>query len=66
MGEYFRSDEWREAQRSLEKGWQGSDPAPSADAAVGDATATAEQAAAVRGHGIGGVGVGKTKQSDPT
>lgn len=64
MGEYFRSDEWREAQRSLEKGWQGSDPAPSADAAVGDATATAEQAAAVREHDIVVVGVGKMKKSD--
>ena len=64
MGEYFRSDEWREAQRSLEKGWQESDPAPSADAAVGDATATAEQAAAVREHDIVVVGVGKMKKSD--
>lgn len=64
MGEYFRSDEWREAQRSLEKGWQGSDPAPSADAAVGDAAATAEQAAAVREHDIVVVGVGKMKKSD--
>lgn len=64
MGEYFRSDEWREAQRSLEKGWQGADPAPSADAAVGDATATAEQAAAVREHDIVVVGVGKMKKSD--
>lgn len=64
MGEYFRSDEWREAQRSLEKGWQGSDPAPSADAAVGDATATAGQAAAVREHDIVVVGVGKMKKSD--
>lgn len=64
MGEYFRSDEWREAQRSLEKGWQGSDPAPSADAAVGDATATAEQAAAVREHDIVVVGVGKMKKAD--
>lgn len=64
MGEYFRSDEWREAQRSLEKGWQGSDPAPSADAAVGDATATAEQAAAVREHDIVVVGTGKMKKSD--
>lgn len=64
MGEYFRSDEWREAQRSLEKGWQRSDPAPSADAAVGDATATAEQAAAVREHDIVVVGVGKMKKSD--
>lgn len=64
MGEYFRSDEWREAQRSLEKGWQGSDPAPSADAAVGDATATAEQAAAVREPDIVVVGVGKMKKSD--
>ena len=64
MGEYFLSDEWREAQRSLEKGWQGSDPAPSADAAVGDATATAGQAAAVREHDIVVVGVGKMKKSD--
>lgn len=64
MGEYFRSDEWREAQRSLEKGWQGSDPAPSADAAVGDATATAEQAAAVREPDIVVVGTGKMKKSD--
>ena len=64
MGEYFRSDEWREAQRSLEKGWQGSDPAPSADAAVGDATATAEQVAAVREHDIVVVGTGKMKKSD--
>lgn len=64
MGEYFRSDEWREAQRSLEKGWQGSDPAPSADAAVGDAAATAEQAAAVREPDIVVVGVGKMKKSD--
>lgn len=64
MGEYFRSDEWREAQRSLEKGWQGSDPAPSGDAAVGDATATAEQAAAVREHDIVVVGTGKMKKSD--
>lgn len=64
MGEYFRSDEWREAQRSLEKGWQGAAPAPSADAAVGDATATAEQAAAVREHDIVVVGVGKMKKSD--
>lgn len=64
MGEYFRSDEWREAQHSLEKGWQGADPAPSGDAAVGDATATAEQAAAVREHDIVVVGVGKMKKSD--
>lgn len=64
MGEYFRSDEWREAQRSLEKGWQGSDPAPSADAAVGDATATAGQAAAVREPDIVVVGTGKMKKSD--
>lgn len=64
MGEYFRSDEWREAQRSLEKGWQGADPAPSADAAVGDATATAEQAAAVREPDIVVVGTGKMKKSD--
>lgn len=64
MGEYFRSDEWREAQRSLEKGWRGSDPAPSADAAVGDATATAEQAAAVREPDIVVVGTGKMKKSD--
>lgn len=64
MGEYFRSDEWREAQRSLEKGWQGSDTAPSADAAVGDAAATAEQAAAVREHDIVVVGTGKMKKSD--
>lgn len=64
VGDYFRSEEWREAQRSLEKGWQGSDPAPSADAAVGDATATAEQAAAVREHDIVVVGVGKMKKSD--
>lgn len=64
MGEYFRSDEWREAQRSLEKGWQGSDPAPSADAAVGDAAATAGQAAAVREPDIVVVGVGKMKKSD--
>lgn len=64
MGEYFRSDEWREAQRSLEKGWQGAAPASSGDAAVGDATATAEQAAAVREHDIVVVGVGKMKKSD--
>ncbi len=64
MGEYFRSDEWREAQRSLEKGWQGSDPAPSADAAVGDAAATAGQAAAVREPDIVVVGTGKMKKSD--
>lgn len=64
MGEYFRSDEWREAQRSLEKGWQGADPAPSADAAVGDAAATAGQAAAVREPDIVVVGVGKMKKSD--
>lgn len=64
VGDYFKSEEWREAQRSLEKGWQGSDPAPSADAAVGDATATAEQAAAVREHDIVVVGVGKMKKSD--
>lgn len=64
MGEYYRSDEWREAQRSLEKGWQGSDPAPSADAAVGDAAATAGQAAAVREPDIVVVGTGKMKKSD--
>ena len=64
MGEYFRSDEWREAQRSMKKGWQGSDPASSGDAAVGDAAATAEQAAAVREHDIVVVGVGKMKKSD--
>lgn len=64
MGEYFRSDEWREAQRSLEKGWQGAAPASSGDAAVGDAAATAEQAAAVREHDIVVVGVGKMKKSD--
>lgn len=64
MGEYFRSDEWRETQRSLEKGWQGAAPAPSADAAVGDATATAEQAAAVREPDIVVVGTGKMKKSD--
>ena len=64
MGEYFRSDEWREAQRSLEKGWQGAAPASSGDAAVGDAAATAGQAAAVREHDIVVVGVGKMKKSD--
>lgn len=64
MGEYFRSDEWREAQRSLEKGWQGSDPASSGDAAVGDAAATAGQAAAVREPDIVVVGTGKMKKSD--
>lgn len=64
MGEYFRSDEWREAQRSMKKGWQGSDPASSGDAAVGDAAATAEQAAAVREHDIVVVGTGKMKKSD--
>lgn len=64
MGEYFRSDEWREAQRSLEKGWQGAAPAPSADAAVGDAAATAGQAAAVREPDIVVVGTGKMKKSD--
>ena len=64
VGDYFKSEEWREAQRSLEKGWQGSDPAPSADAAVGDATATAEQAAAVREPDIVVVGTGKMKKSD--
>lgn len=64
MGEYFRSDEWREAQRSLEKGWQGAAPASSGDAAVGDAAATAGQAAAVREPDIVVVGVGKMKKSD--
>lgn len=64
MGEYFKSEEWREAQRSMKKGWQGSDPAPSADAAVGDAAATAGQAAAVREPDIVVVGVGKMKKSD--
>ena len=64
MGEYFRSDEWREAQRSLERGWQGAAPASSGDAAVGDAAATAGQAAAVREHDIVVVGVGKMKKSD--
>lgn len=64
MGEYFRSDEWREAQRSLEKGWQGAAPASSGDAAVGDAAATAGQAAAVREHDIVVVGTGKMKKSD--
>lgn len=64
MGEYFRSDEWREAQRSLEKGWQGAAPASSGDAAVGDAAATAGQAAAVREPDIVVVGTGKMKKSD--
>lgn len=64
MGEYFRSDEWREAQRSLEKGWQGAAPASSGDAAVGDAAATAEQAAVVREPDIVVVGTGKMKKSD--
>lgn len=64
MGEYFRSDEWREAQRSLEKGWQGAAPASSGDAAVGDAAATAGQAAAVREPDIVVVGVGKMKKAD--
>lgn len=64
MGEYFRSDEWREAQRSMKKGWQGAAPASSGDAAVGDATATAEQAAAVREPDIVVVGTGKMKKSD--
>lgn len=64
MGEYFRSDEWREAQRSLEKGWQGAAPASSGDAAVGDAAATAGQAAAVREHDIVVVGTGKMKKAD--
>lgn len=64
MGEYFRSDEWREAQRSLEKGWQGAAPASSGDAAVGDAAATAGQAAAVREPDIVMVGTGKMKKSD--
>lgn len=64
MGEYFRSDEWREAQRSMKKGWHGAAPASSGDAAVGDAAATAEQAAAVREHDIVVVGVGKMKKSD--
>lgn len=64
MGEYFRSDEWREAQRSMKKGWQEAAPASSGDAAVGDAAATAGQAAAVREHDIVVVGVGKMKKSD--
>lgn len=64
MGEYFRSEEWREAQRSLEKGWQGAAPASSGDAAVGDAAATAGQAAAVREPNIVVVGTGKMKKSD--
>lgn len=64
MGEYFRSDEWREAQRSREKGWQGAAPASSGDAAVGDAAATAGQAAAVREPDIVVVGTGKMKKSD--
>lgn len=64
MGEYFRSDEWREAQRSMKKGWQGAAPASSGDAAVGDAAATAEQAAAVREPDIVVVGTGKMKKSD--
>lgn len=64
MGEYFRSEEWREAQRSLEKGWQGAAPASSGDAAVGDAAATAGQAAAVREPDIVVVGTGKMKKSD--
>ena len=64
VGEYFRSDEWREAQRSLEKGWQGAAPASSGDAAVGDAAATAGQAAAVREPDIVVVGTGKMKNSD--
>lgn len=64
MGEYFRSDEWREAQRSMKKGWQGAAPASSGDAAVGDAAATAGQAAAVREPDIVVVGTGKMKKSD--
>lgn len=64
MGEYFRSDEWREAQRSMKKGWQGAAPASSGDAAVGDAAATAGQAAAVREPDIVVVGTGKMKNSD--